>query len=191
MTVTAGRVGEVLTAGFTMYAAADLERRTLAGTLAPYGVLGSTSWGPTMIAAGALTIPDRVVLLASHDSDRPLGLLAEHEDTTDALTGAFRVAATPAGDTALLEASEGIRNGFSVGIKVDSYEIHRDEDYVEITAGTLVEVSHVTFPARAVENFATSPICARNASMDVATFSESNTALNEIPPLIWAAVAVM
>jgi len=147
MTVTAGRVGEVLTAGFTMYAAADLERRTLAGTLAPYGVLGSTSWGPTMIAAGALTIPDRVVLLASHDSDRPLGLLAEHEDTTDALTGAFRVAATPAGDTALLEASEGIRNGFSVGIKVDSYEIHRDEDYVEITAGTLVEVSHVTFPA--------------------------------------------
>ena len=147
MTVTAGRVGDVLTAGFTMTAAADLERRTLAGTLVPYGVIGNTSWGPTRVRAGAVDVPARVVLLTSHDQDRPIGLLAEHDDTGDRMTGAFRVAATPAGDTALLEASEGIRNGFSVGIKVDAYEIDTEGDFVEITRATLVEVSHVTFPA--------------------------------------------
>lgn len=145
-------------AAFTFTASADLDRRRISGTLLPYGVQGATSWGPVQVQAGAVTIPDRVLFLIGHDDDRPVGLLAEHDDGPDALVGSFTVAATPNGDTALLEAAEGIRAGLSVGLDVHDYTTGKD-GVVTITAATLRETSLVTFaafPGAAVETVAAS-----------------------------------
>lgn len=148
MRITAGREGDIIQASFgSLTAAADLERRTITGTAVPYEVVGYTSWGPTIIAAGALDIPDRVVLLADHDSTRPLGLMASHDDGPTELKASFKVAATPAGDQVLLEAAEGIRNGLSVGVRIDAYEIDQENDWIRVTRGTLTETSSVVFPA--------------------------------------------
>ena len=138
---------ERLTAAFTMTATADLDTRVIAGVAVPYGEIGHTSWGKTRFAAGSLTIPERVLMLASHDPERPIGILAEHTDNPDALETRFKVAKTSAGDDALLEAAEGIRNGLSVGVDIDTYEIDAEADTITILAGTLREVSLVTFPA--------------------------------------------
>jgi HK97 family phage prohead protease len=135
-----------LHAAFTVTASADLEGRTLAGTVVPFGVIGHTNLGPTIIEAGAIEVADKVVLLVSHDSDRPIGLLAQHQETPAGITGTFKVIATPAGDVALLEAAEGVRDGLSVGL--DAVEYTEDDDgVIHVTAGVWRETSQVTFPA--------------------------------------------
>lgn len=124
----------------------DMETRTITGIAAVYGSTGNTSAGPTIIQAGAVTVPDRVVMLVNHDENRPIGRLIESESTDMELLAKFRIAATGDGDTALLEAAEGIRDGLSVGLEVDSHE-QDDAGNLIVTAGTLREISLVTFPA--------------------------------------------
>ncbi len=147
MTLTAGKAGDTLTAAFTMTASADLAKRTIAGTAVPYEVAGNTSWGPTVFAAGSLDIPDRVVMLLGHSDDKPFALMTAHQDSDDKLDATFTVAKTATGDDALLEAAEGIRNGLSVGVTVEAYEIDEDNDWIRVTRARLNEVSLVTFPA--------------------------------------------
>lgn len=139
--------GERLTASFHLTASADLEKRTISGLVVPYGAIGNTSWGPTKVKAGAITPASRVAYLIAHDSDRPVGRMVAHEDTADGLWATFKIAATAAGDDALLEASEGVRDGLSIGMTVDKYEIDAETDVITITAGTWYETSQVTFPA--------------------------------------------
>lgn len=135
-----------VTASFPMTAAADIESRTISGTIVPYGVVGNTSFGPTIVQAGAVTLADRVPMLISHNDDRPVGLLSAHQDSADALVGKFSIAGTPGGDLALLEAEAQIRNGLSVGMMIDAYDL-ADDGTMTVTAGRVYEVSLVTFPA--------------------------------------------
>jgi len=135
-----------VTASFPLTAAADIETRTISGTIVPYGVIGNTSFGPTIVQAGAVTLADRVPMLISHNDDRPVGLLSAHEDSPSALVGKFSIAGTPGGDVALLEAEAQIRNGLSVGMMIDSYDLAEDGT-MTVTAGRIYEVSLVTFPA--------------------------------------------
>lgn len=136
-----------LTAAFTMEASADLDKRTISGTLVPFGEIGQTNLGPVEIAKGALEIPAKVVLLVSHDDDRPIGMLAAHTITDAGITGSFKVAGTGRGDEALLEAAEGIRSGLSVGVEIDEFSTDPDTGVMTITAGVVRETSLVTFPA--------------------------------------------
>ena len=126
--------------------AADIETRTITGSIVPFGSVGSTSAGPTIIAAGSVDVPERVVMLVGHDDDRPVGRLTAHEVTDEGIVASFKIAATSTGDQALLEAAEGIRDGLSVGLAVA--ESHTDDEgNLTVTAATLREVSLVTFPA--------------------------------------------
>lgn len=126
--------------------AADLESRTIAGRVVPFGAVGHTSAGPTTVVAGAVTVPDRVPMLVSHDDDRPVGRMTSHDADDHGITASFRIIGTAAGDTALLEAAEGVRDGLSVGLDVT--ESHTDDGgALVVTAATLREVSLVTFPA--------------------------------------------
>lgn len=134
-----------LTASFPFTAAADLEGRTIAGTLVPYGEVGYSSVGSTRIEAGALTVAEKVVLLVSHDHDRPIGVLSSYEMTDTGITGSFSIPATARGDEALLEAAEGLRTGLSVGVHIKDYAI--EDDVYVVKAGTVYETSLVTFPA--------------------------------------------
>lgn len=146
-TLQAGQPGDTITAAFTLTASADLDSRTISGTAVPYGPVGYTSWGPTVVEAGAVEMAPTVVMLADHDSAKPVGKLTAHEDTADGLQATFKIAATTRGDEILLEAAEGIRSGLSVGMQVHAYEIDTEAEVIRITRATLREVSSVVFPA--------------------------------------------
>ena len=135
-----------LTASFTLTAAADLESRTIAGIVAPYGELGRASVGDTVFEPGSLTFADHVPLLLGHDHNQPVGLLASHDDDGARVAATFRVPNTPGGDLALLEAAEGLRNGLSVGVGIDDYRFEADGT-LTVLAGQVYEVSLVAVPA--------------------------------------------
>lgn len=124
--------------------AADTETRTLRGVAIPYGVYGNTSAGRLCVDAGAVNIPANlraVKLFTEHGRTTPTGFTVEATDSPDALETAFAVARTPDGDRALLEASEGVRDGLSV--ELDNITIEAGH----VTSADLVAVAQVALPA--------------------------------------------
>jgi hypothetical protein len=133
-----------LTAPAATITAADSTGRTLTGLAIPYGQVGSTSAGPLTIRPGAIKVPAdlrRVKLFREHGRTTPIGYTVDHADTPAGVSMAFHVAATPDGDLALLEASEGIRDGLSV--ELHNVKIHNGI----VTAADLVGVAQVAVPA--------------------------------------------
>lgn len=152
-TLTASRHEGTLSAAFPVQLsgqlnapAIDAEARTLSGLLVPYNVTGQTSIGPIAVKAGALTWPEdlsRVKLFSDHDRTSPVGYLVEISDDPDGIRGTFYVAKTPAGDAALLDASEKIRDAFSV--ELDTLTLSDDE--TEVESGYLRGVALLSVPA--------------------------------------------
>jgi phage head maturation protease len=128
----------------------DVERRTISGVLIPAGGLtGSTSAGPTRFVAGSLSWSDprRVKLLREHQKSDSLGYATQLAWQPDgSLTATFYLPPGPGGDRALVEAENGIRDGFSVG----AYGLTTSRDdagVLVVTAGALREGSLVSVPA--------------------------------------------
>lgn len=126
--------------------AADAQRRTITGRVVTWGEEGATSAGPTVFAADSITVTDAVPLCLEHDQKKPLGRSVQLQAHSEGIDGSFRVAATTAGNDALIEAAEGLRPGFSVGVAVDDYH-YSEEGTLVVTAARLEEVSLVTRPA--------------------------------------------
>lgn len=138
-----------LTAGFAVdLEAADTARRTITGTVVPYGAFGNTSAGPVAFMAGAFADLDAasVLLVREHDETTPLGRAVELRDADDRIVGTFRVARTSAGDDALVEAADGLRAGLSIGAHATEYEVD-DEGRLVVTAAELRHVGLVVRPA--------------------------------------------
>lgn len=139
---------ETLIATRTTELTANLERRTISGQLVPWDRIGHTSAGPTRFAADSVDLPDdlsRVKLLRDHNTANPIGYLIDAHSTDTGLFGTFRIPETPAGDEALLEASEKLRDGLSVGVTLSAFT--HSADALEVTASHLNEVSQVALPA--------------------------------------------
>lgn len=126
--------------------AADSERRTIVGTVVPYGSIGQTSLGPVTFAAGAVTVPDSVKLVLEHDMGRPIGKSTGFVDGPERLVGTFRLSHTSSASDALVEASDGLRDGLSVGARILESDV-ADDGTMIVTAADLVEVSLVHTPA--------------------------------------------
>jgi hypothetical protein len=123
---------------------ADLDARVLSGVALPYGAEGRTSAGTVIVDAGAVTIPadlKRIKLFRDHGRTAPVGYATAADDGPAALSMSFRAAATPDGDTALLEAAEGVRDALSV--ELDDVQISAGH----VTAATLEAVALVAIPA--------------------------------------------
>ena len=95
--------------------AADADARTISGRIVTFGEKGNTSVGPTIFAADSLKFNKTTKLLLEHDRTRPIGKLLTYTMHDDGIDATFKVAGTIAGDDSLLEAAEGLRDGFSVG----------------------------------------------------------------------------
>ena len=126
--------------------AADVPRRTIAGRIVTWGEVGNTSAGPTVFAPDSIQASESVPLCLEHDTKRPLGRALAITANAQGMDGAFSIAATTAGNDALVEAAEGLRGGFSVGVIVDDYH-QDDQGNLIVTAARLDEVSLVTRPA--------------------------------------------
>ena len=94
--------------------------RTLRGLALPYAADGRTSAGLVRASAGVVHWPTdlrRVKVFTGHDRTRPVGYVTALTETGDGLTAELHIAATPDGDSALLEAREGTRDALSVELE--------------------------------------------------------------------------
>ena len=102
--------------------AADTNKRTISGTIVSWNEAGNTSAGKTVFAKDSIDFSKPVKLLLEHDKTRPLGKLVDITATDSGLEGLFRLAKTFAADDALEEAATGLRDGFSVGVKINEWK---------------------------------------------------------------------
>jgi len=126
--------------------AAQAAERSIRGLVVPYGVSGRTDAGDLKVRAGGLRTPEdlrRVKLFTDHGRATPVGFAHTVDDGPDALRMGFRVAGTPAGDLALVEAAEGVRDALSV--ELDNAEIRGGW----IESADVVGVALVPVPAYA------------------------------------------
>jgi hypothetical protein len=118
--------------------------RTISGLALPYGTIGRTNAGPVTVRAGVIAIPAdlrRVKLFSEHGRTHPVGFALTATETPAGLQMSFRAAATPDGDTALLEASEGVRDALSV--ELDNVQLQAGH----VTAADLMAVALTSIPA--------------------------------------------
>ena len=125
--------------------AADTNARTISGRIVTWGEKGNTSAGPTIFAADSLKFNKTTKLLLEHDRTRPIGKLLSYEIGPEGIDASFKVANTMAGEDALVEASDGLRDGFSVGVYVDAWD--NEDGKMVISQARVQEVSLVTEPA--------------------------------------------
>ena len=125
--------------------AADTNKRTISGKIVTWEERGSTSAGATVFEKDSIDFSKPVKLLLEHEITKPLGKLIDITATDTGLEATFRLAKTFRADDALEEAATGLRDGFSVGVKINEWK--NEEGVLRIKSSTLQEVSLVTNPA--------------------------------------------
>ena len=125
--------------------AADTNKRTISGKIVTWDEQGSTSAGLTVFEKDSIDFSKPVKLLLEHERTKPLGKLIDITATDTGLEATFRLAKTFSADDALEEAATGLRDGFSVGVKINEWK--NEEGVLRIKSSTLQEVSLVTEPA--------------------------------------------
>jgi HK97 family phage major capsid protein len=127
---------------------ADEGRRLISGKILPFeNEIGYTNVGKVKFRSGSVKWddPKKVKFLLEHDGKKPLGRAQAITADDGALYATFKVSATSRGNDALIEASEDLRSGLSVGVEVlDSRQVG---SVLEILSARLEEVSLVSNPA--------------------------------------------
>jgi HK97 family phage prohead protease len=127
---------------------ADEGRRIISGKILPFeNEVGQTNVGKVKFRKGSVQWddPKKVKFLLEHDGRKPLGRAQSIMAEDDALYATFKVSATTRGNDALIEASEDLRSGLSVGVEVlDSKQVG---SVLEVLSARLEEVSLVSNPA--------------------------------------------
>lgn len=153
--------------------AADKERGTIYGMIAPYDEIGFTSAGPVMFARGAIAIPDatKIKLLMQHQSDKPVGRMISSSDAAEGVYANFKVSGSTRGQDAILLAQENLITGLSVGVDVSASKPMGD--YLLVTAAVLKEVSLVE--SAAFSSASVTDIAAARAELEAATSTSTKT----------------
>ena len=125
--------------------AADSNERTITGRIVTFEETGIASIGKVQFAKGSIE-PTPVLLNLEHDRSRRIGKTLSIESTDLGMDATFKIAATTAGNDALVEAAEGLRDGFSVEVSFDEYETLKDGT-VRILKGELTAVALTSEPA--------------------------------------------
>jgi HK97 family phage major capsid protein len=127
--------------------AADTNSRTISGRILEFGVAANASTGKVMFEKGSVE-PATVKLNLEHQADRPIGRAIDVSLTADnsAMDGIFKIANTTAGSDSLVEAQDGLRDGFSVEVDAVDYTWAEDGTLV-ISKGVLTGVALTHNPA--------------------------------------------
>ena len=159
---------------------ADLEasesRRIIAGKIVPFGdEIGNTSAGKVIFESGSIKIdePTKVKLLLEHDPKQPIGRMKNVTEDNSGIFAEFKVSNTTRGTDSLIEASENLRSGLSVGVEVIK-GINKGGVY-RVSAARLMEVSLVQAAA-----FKSAEVTSVAASESEAESTETKTEKEEI-----------
>ncbi len=145
---------------FSAELTADASERTISGKIVPFnGEVGNTSAGAVVFERGAINIADssKVKLLLEHDPKQPIGRAQFFNETEDGIFASFKISKSSRGTDALIEASEELRTGLSVGVMVNAAKPKNGVLYV--SSADLLEVSLVqaaAFKSAAVTDIAAS-----------------------------------
>jgi HK97 family phage prohead protease len=145
--------------------AADFPKRELSGRIVTWNEEGVTSSGSTMFQKGSITLGQTTKLLLEHRRESPIGFLKNYTEDDEGIYATFSIGNTTAGSDALVEASTGLRDGFSVGVIAQKYK--NVDGVLVVSASALKEVSLVTDPAIA------------SAKVEIAA-SENNNSESEV-----------
>jgi len=125
--------------------ATDFPKREISGRIVTWNEVGSTSAGETKFTPNSITFGDSTKLLLEHNRTAPIGFLKSYQVNDSGIDAVFSIGNTTAGNDSLIEASTGLRDGFSVGVIADKYK--NIDGILTISASSLKEVSLVTDPA--------------------------------------------
>jgi len=169
---------------------ADAAERTISGKIVPYdGEVGMTSAGAVVFERGAINIAEssKVKLLLEHDPKQPIGRAQFFNETEDGIYASFKISKSSRGTDALIEASEELRTGLSVGVMVNAAKPKNGVLYV--SSAELLEVSLVqaaAFKSAAVTDIAAS----EDEAVETNQPTESETATVENTPAVEATPTV-
>jgi phage head maturation protease len=125
--------------------AADSNSRTITGRIVTFEETGNASIGKVQFAAGSIE-PTSVLLNLEHDRTRRIGTTLSMTSDDKGIEAVFKIIETTAGNDSLVEASTGMRDGFSVEVSFDEYETLKDGT-VRILKGELSGVALTSEPA--------------------------------------------
>jgi len=127
--------------------AADVERGIITGKILPFNEIGNTSVGKVVFETGSVIIHPtaKIKLLLEHDPKNPIGKAVNIVTNDNAIFASFKVSQTTKGRDSLIEASEELRSGLSVGVTVEAAEPREGILYVK--EARLQEVSLVSAAA--------------------------------------------
>jgi phage head maturation protease len=125
--------------------AADSDSRTITGRIVAFNEHANASTGKVLFARGSIQ-PNDVFLNLEHDNTRRIGRSVSMSVTDKEISATFKIANTTAGTDALEEAMTGLRDGFSIELAVDNYEMQKDGT-MKVLNGQLTAVALVTEPA--------------------------------------------
>ena len=173
--------------------AADSATRTISGRIVAFDEPANASTGKVIFAKGSIE-PKDVLLNLEHDRTRRIGKPLSVELSADQMSidAAFKIATTTAGSDALVEAAEGLRDGFSVELAVTDYEMLKDGT-MKVLAGELTGVALVAEPA--VRSARVSEVAATtededSAPIDVADETPTPTEGDEVENTVTSADTV-
>jgi len=185
---------EMLT--FSAELTADASERTISGKIVPFnGEVGNTSAGAVVFERGAINIADssKVKLLLEHDPKQPIGRAQFFNETEDGIFASFKISKSSRGTDALIEASEELRTGLSVGVMVNAAKPKNGVLYV--SSADLLEVSLVqaaAFKSAAVTDIAASEDEAveptQPTESEIANVEDTTPAVEATPTVEAAAV---
>ena len=125
--------------------AADSESRTITGQIVAFDVAANASTGKVLFQAGSIQ-PASVKLNLEHDSARPIGRSIDMSADASGMNATFKISQTSAGTDALIEAMDGLRDGFSVEAEATEFAFNEDGTMV-VSAAQLVGVALTHNPA--------------------------------------------
>jgi HK97 family phage prohead protease len=159
---------------------ADLEasesRRIISGKIVPFeNEIGNTSVGKVIFEKGSIQIddPSKVKLLLEHDPKSPIGRMKKVDEDDSGIYAEFKVSNTTRGTDSLIEASENLRSGLSVGVEV--LKGKNTNGIYRVSAARLMEVSLVQAAA-----FSSAAVTSVAASSAEAESTETKTENEEI-----------
>ena len=161
---------------------ADLEasesRRIIAGKIVPFeNEIGQTSVGRVIFEKGSIQIdePKNVKLLLEHDPKSPIGRMKNVTQDDSGIYAEFKVSNTTKGTDSLIEASENLRSGLSVGVEV--LKGKNTNGIYRVSSAKLMEVSLVQ--AAAFQSAAVTSVAASNAEAESTETKTENEAIVE------------
>jgi len=129
---------------FTSGLECSISERTISGKIVPFnGEIGQTSAGKVIFEKGSIEIPEspKPKLLLEHDAKKPIGRMVSYREDEDGIYATFKISNTTRGNDALIEASEQLRSGLSVGVEV--IDGKREKDVYRVISSRMAETSLV------------------------------------------------